>query len=102
MRAINIGSITSQCVPWTRGGSRKGFAHKDIPLFFASRREHIAGKFDMTFIEQAFDFPMKELYVKPMQQHHRVIWAKVGPERLGIPMSCLRCFGFLSLPVFPR
>ena len=79
--------MTPHCLPWTRSGAGAGWRHPEIETFIIAVREHAAGSFDLTMLEEAFDFP-PEAYLDEMVELHKVASALIIMEdRRYIPES---------------
>ena len=70
-KALVVGSITPHCLPWTRSGNASGWRHPEIATFLLAMREHVAGRFDVSICEEAFDFP-EVVYTDGMSKKHKV------------------------------
>ena len=91
-RPVTIGTLTPPCLPFTRGGARLGEAHESLPSYLTSITEHAEGKFDASFMETAVDMP-PTVFTEIMIQKTEPVWAKFGPEDLGVPVSRPRFLG---------
>ena len=57
-RALTVFAMSPQCLPWTRGGARQGWAHKSIPSYLCAKHDQTLSKCDLGFCEEAWDMPM--------------------------------------------
>ena len=80
------------CTPWTRAGAQQGLQHDAMVPYYVYHAELTEGLFDINCIEESVDMPPSH-YAEGMRQKHRVVWARFGPQDIGVPVMRSRFMG---------
>jgi hypothetical protein len=91
-RSLVVGVGGPHCVPYCRGGGKKGQSHDAMKPWCCFKGEHSSGILDVSLVEQSADMP-PGAYAEPMRPKHDVKYVICGDEALGGAIARTRFYG---------